>query len=217
METLGIVSADTSPKDVDATELAKTQFWERPYFTIDGKRHNAFININHALMPGAFNPPHEGHLCLADQYEQTYGSRVVFAMCANPPHKDEMTVQDCLKRAQLLRGRDRVFTRDDPYYIDKARRYPYTPMLIGADALLRMFDPKWGLDSATMLNEFESLGTKFYVGGRNIDGAFVSLSDVLDKLPSNLWDSIERLCVEIDGRWDISSTELRNKLSQDSK
>lgn len=230
METLGIVPADISAKATDAAELAKSRFWERPYFTAEGKRHKEFININHALMPGAFNPPHEGHLCLADQYEQTYGSRVVFAMCTNPPHKGELTVQECLQRAQLLRGRDRLFTRDDPYYIDKARRYPYTPMLIGTDALLRMFDPKWGLDPEETLTEFERLGTKFYVGGRVIDGKFVSADDALNTLPMftpNTPDGTKgedgfrarwsNIVVEIDGRWDISSTELRNKLTQDSK
>ena len=91
-----------------------------------------------------------------------------------------------------------------------------------------MFDPKWGLDMDATLDEFEKLGTKFYVFGRTIDGQFVGLSNVLDNLPStldarplrvarNTRRSLENLCVEIDGRWDVSSTELRNKLSQDYK
>lgn len=212
LDALKLTDFNTKMEYKDGTELAKARFWSLPYFTADGKRHRKFVNINHALMPGAFNPPHEGHLCMADMYEQTQGGRVVFSMCANPPHKAEMTVQDCLKRAKMLRGRDRLFTRDDSYYVDKARAFPHTPMLIGADALQRMFDPKWGLNQEETLREFQMLGTRFYVSGREVDGKFVELADVLNSLPSKLATGWFNIAIPMEGRWDISSTQLRERL-----
>lgn len=198
----------------DLSQVAHDRFFARPYFASNGKRYATLDSKHRALMPGNYNPPHEGHFGMADAYENTCGGRVVFSITTNPPHKEAMTVQDCLKRAKLLGGRDKLFTMDDPYYIDKARKYPNTPILIGADALIRMFDPKWGLDLAATFEEFKQLRTKFYVSGRMIDGKFVNGWAPVASLPLNLYNQGNELFVEMNGQWDISSTELRDKVSK---
>lgn len=213
MDTLSIAEDGQSRLEYkDATDLAKARFFGRPYFTADGNRYTKFDNINHALMPGAYNPPHDGHLGMADAFESVYGSKVVFNITTNPPHKEELSVQDCLKRARLLHGRDRLFTRNDPLYLDKARNNPNTAMLIGADALIRMLDPKWGVEIKPLLQEFKDLGTKFYVSGRTIDGKFINGWDAVCTMPDDLYVGYSSLFVEMDGRWDISSTALRNEV-----
>jgi nicotinamide mononucleotide (NMN) deamidase PncC len=201
----------TSTSWRDATALAQASFWNRPFFTADGKRHQKLFNKRCALMPGAYNPPHEGHYGMADSYERQCGGHTVFTVTTNPPHKSKMTVQDCLKRAKLLGGKNRIFTMNDPYYIDKARLFPGTPILIGADAFLRMFDPKWGQDLDVVTNEFSKLGTHFYVCGREVDGKFMRLHDVLKALSFDLQFRWSDLVSEIEGRWDVSSTVIRNK------
>jgi nicotinic acid mononucleotide adenylyltransferase len=196
----------------DVSEKAKAQFFKRPYFTAAGKRLPSLVPVHHAIMPGAFNPPHDGHYGMADEVTHAYGREVVFNTTINPPHKTELTVQECLKRAKLLQGKNRLFTQSDPFYIDKARNYPKTPLVVGADALQRLFDPKWGLDVAATLKEFKSLGATFYVSGRTIDGKFVSGWDAVKTMPDQLYSEYYNLFVEMPGRWDISSTELRNKV-----
>lgn len=214
LEALGILSEEVRADFIchSAVDAAKERFFRNPYFTSDGKRFGGFIPAHlNALMPGAYNPPHEGHFGMATHFENSYGTRTIFQITVNPPHKGELSVQDCLKRAKMLTGRYRLFTRDDPFYIDKARKYPNTSFIIGADALLRMFDPKWGLDLETTLKEFKLLNTHFFVGGRVIDGNFVRGFDIVKTLSPHLYDEYSNLFIEMEGRWDISSSELRRK------
>ena len=196
----------------DATDKATARFLMRPFFTADDKRHNTLPNTKqYALMPGAFNPPHEGHFGVAEAYLRAYGRNVVYEVGANPPHKPALSVQELLKRSKLLQGRDRFFSMDMPLYLDKAKAYPQMPLLIGADALLRMFDPKWGIDTEELLKSFKALKTKFAVSGREIDGKFVGGWKAVATLPDSLYRMYADMFVEMPGRWDISSTELRNK------
>lgn len=205
----------TPPKGIDASELAKERFMLRPFFTMDGKRHHSLVGLARpklfALMPGAFNPPHEGHLGIADSFENDHGRRVVFEVTATPPHKAALSIQDLLKRAKLLQGRDRLFSTNIPMYLDKARAFPGMPLLLGADAMARVLDPKWGLNITNMLKEFNSLGTTLYVAERLVNGETINCDNVTDSLTESQLVLVEDLIQDLPGRWDISSTELRNK------
>lgn len=200
----------------DATEKARAQFMRRPLFTMDGKRHSSLPNEKgFALMPGAFNPPHEGHFGITESMRKGYAKRVVFEVTSDPPHKDALTVQDMLKRAKLLHGHDRFFSTSIPMYIDKARAYPGMSLLLGADAMVRMLDPKWGMDVYELFNEFDNLDTTLLVAGRMIGDKFVTRDDILQDLKPLYrlqdWSMMRDVMQSVDGRFDISSTELRNK------
>jgi nicotinamide mononucleotide (NMN) deamidase PncC len=202
----------------DATELARSQFFKRPFFTAYGKRieasspHEEYSLDHTALMSGAFNPPHDGHFGIVDAMWRDHGMQVVFETTANPPHKAALTVQELLKRAKLLQGHDRLFTQDLPLYLDKARAFPGVPLVMGADAALRLLDPKWGQDPVETFREFDKLGTMLYIVGRNIDGKFVNRDSIWDRLPSGALDLYAKTTRRVKGEWDISSTELRNKV-----
>lgn len=197
----------------DATELARSRFFARPFFTHDGKRHAKMENLNRfALMPGSFNPPHEGHFGLVNSFLESRGKRVVFEVGTNPPHKPALSVQDLLKRAKLLNGQDRLFTQDIAKYLEKARTYPGMDMLMGADTLLRILDPKWGFDPIPMMHEICSLGNNFYVSGREVDGKFVTRDDIVKKIDEMAPNGgLGCMIYPLNGRWDVSSTELRAK------
>ena len=127
-----------------AEDKAKARFFERPFFAANGQRFSTMPHNKHvALMPGAYNPPHEGHFGTAQHVMDEYGRTVVYEVTAEPPHKEALPVQLLLQRAKLLHGRDRLFTRKEPFYIDKARAFPGIPLVLGADAMVRMLDPKW--------------------------------------------------------------------------
>jgi nicotinamide mononucleotide (NMN) deamidase PncC len=200
----------------DATELARSRFFARPFFTSDGKRHAQVENAkDYALMPGSFNPPHEGHLGLADSFRRKHGKNVLFEIGTKPPHKAPPTVQELLKRAKLLRGRDVLFTTDIPMYLEKAKAFPGVPLLMGADTLLRILDPKWGVNPSTLIRELRKLQTKLYVAERLVDGKPVDCDDIVDQLDDIFSDEEMDMAYwviqDIEGRWDVSSTELRNK------
>jgi nicotinic acid mononucleotide adenylyltransferase len=151
--------------------------------------------------PGTFDPPHEGHFGMARAVEAVTGKRAVWWITADPPHKPSVPFAELLGRVTRLKGHDTLFSRGDPLYIDKARRYPGCAFVIGTDALARMLDPKWGPSVAALVDEFRRLETRFYVTSRVVDGALVTLRDLPDA-PADL-------CIEVEGRWDVSSTELR--------
>jgi hypothetical protein len=210
-EAVGIGMAPL--KGEDASELAKERFFLRPFFSASGKRYATIPNHkSFGLMSGAFNPPHEGHFGIADNFTSAFGKQVVFEVSATPPHKAALTVQELLKRSKMLQGRDRLFSTNIPFYIDKARAFPGSPLILGADALLRMLDPKWGIDVHKMMDEFQDLGNRLYTAPRMVDNKLIGwpeINEAMDRLSELDEDfSIQ----EIPGRWDISSTELRNKI-----
>ena len=197
----------------DNTELARSRFFERPYFSANGKRSAQLPNSKHwALMSGAYNPPHEGHFGIANQVWEDFAHKTVFEITAEPPHKDGLSIQEMLKRAKSLKGYDALFTRKEPFYLDKARKFPGMPLVMGADAMLRMLDPKWGLNIIEMFKEFKRLGTKLYVSGRSVNGERTSNEDILETVSSELAPLYVELTETINGHWDFSSTEIRNRL-----
>lgn len=217
LETVFDITESPLVKDVyDTSKIARERFFLRPFFAANGKRLETMPTNKHlSMMPGAYNPPHEGHLGTAQAVMDEYGRSVVFEVTAEPPHKEALTVQQLLQRAKLLQGHDRLFTRKEPYYLDKAKSFPGIPMVLGADAMVRMLDPKWGINPVDLFKEFISLDTKLLVAGRMIDGKFTTCQDILDGLLKNtsvgIWALATNVLMPVDGRWDISSTELRNK------
>lgn len=200
----------------DASQLAHDRFMARPFFGANGKRLNNLPEGRYALYPGAYNPPHEGHFGVAKAAMDDYNYKAVFEVTAEPPHKDALTVQQLLQRAKLLQGHDRLFTAKLPFYLDKARKYQKKPLILGADAMVRMLDPKWGLDAGEMFGAFYDFGTKLFVASREVNGVMTSCEDILDDIKTNhpfkVWASARIVMMPLKGEWNISSTEIRSKL-----
>jgi hypothetical protein len=106
---------------------------------------------------------------MARAVEAMTGDRPVWWITAEPPHKPAVPFAELLARATRLRGHDTLFSRGDPLYIDKARRYPGCAFVIGTDALARMLDPKWGPSVSALVDEFRRLETRFYVTSEAVD------------------------------------------------
>ena len=199
----------------NVTEKAKELFFKRPFFTANGKRLAKVpqgAEDHYAMMPGSFNPPHAGHLGLAETFRAEHGKSVLFEIGTNPPHKTPPTVQELLQRAKLLKGQDVLFSRNMPMYIEKAAMFHGMDFIVGADTMLRILDPKWGVDPYTVMSHIKGYGNEFYVSGREMDGKFITRDDIVDKLPSDYIMEFGPIIHHLEGRWDVSSTELRNKL-----
>jgi hypothetical protein len=186
-------------EQVKRDELAMEVLLTHPLFAVSGKRPEPPANGNGlTLFPGAFNPPHEGHVWMAKEHGAT------FHVTINPPHKPALTVAEVLQRAKLLEGFPRIFTVGDPLYIDKARRFPGAKILIGVDALERMLDPKWGVEIAPLLSELRQLGIRFLVADREINGTIQTL-DHITGAPMDLCERVLRPAQHL----AMSSTKLR--------
>jgi nicotinate-nucleotide adenylyltransferase len=89
-----------------------------------------------ALLGGTFNPPHNGHVVLADTAQQRFGEEVVVVVAVRPGHKDVELDGDI--RFQLARAAfpDREVEHDaHERTVDmlKAGRWHEPLFLIGAD------------------------------------------------------------------------------------
>ena len=207
---------DASAKWVPTAELQATRegcrveeaydrFLSRAVFWADGTRGESVDREVGAIFPGAFNPPHDGHFGISKQVP----GDTLFAVTVDPPHKAALSLPDVLRRVKRMRGANLVFTKGDALYIDKARQNPGKAFVVGADALIRMLDPKWGVEVEPLLEEFTKLRTLFYVVGREVEGKWQSMNDVLPMVPAKYRERF----LMIEGRWDVSSTELRQSRS----
>lgn len=201
---------------IDVTPSAIHLLMARPYWQHDGKRlpesaltsqvichaTDSSERINRAIFPGAFNPPHEAHFSIARK------TNAVFNLELSPPHKGLLNVTTVLQRLKMLRHSDVILTNGCPLYIDKSTRFNDHPIVMGADAFIRMLDPKWGPEPAKMLEQFSQNGTKLMVFGREVDGKYVSADEAISRVPesASCYD-----LVPVDGRWDISSSQIRAK------
>lgn len=191
----------------DVTTLAFEQFFKHP-FLVHGARksfysHGRMTDID-TFFPGAFNPPHAGHFANA---ANAAGPNTIFHITVNPPHKPEMKLGDILQRASYFKDHQVLFTRDDPMYLDKARRFPVSAFILGTDALLRMLDPKWGYETIPMLKELADLRIRFKVSRKEIDGKLVALENILSAVPEKFHYMFSELPPT--GYAKISSTEIR--------
>jgi len=201
-ETMSLAHVQTP---YDGMELASEAFWGNPFFGKNGERYPMPFRVE-ALFPGSFNPPHAGHFGMAKAFQSATKLDPTFHITAVSPHKPALSVVDMLQRAKLLHGFNRAFSTLDPLYLDKAKKFPGCPILLGADSLERMVDPKWGVSPEELSREFSRLGTQFYVPEvRAIGGQEVRARELA--LPPGLIVNL------IPGRWDISSSELRASAS----
>ncbi len=209
LRAAGIESVNSLTLSVqDSSALALERFYVHPFFSKNGDRLAA-PPADVVLMPGSYNPPHPGHVGLAVEVGNKSLKPVVFHVTADGPHKSPLSLQDLLKRTRMLRGHDRLFTRGDALYIDKARRFPGVPIAMGADSLQRMLDPKWGQDVMQMLFEFSQLGTRFYVSDRPVDGKVLTMVEVMASSNLKNFDLLFQLFHHVPGIWDFSSTQVR--------
>ena len=191
--------------------------FSRPLFTSWGGREEftAKGGENIVFLSGSFNPLHDGHRNMAAAVEKATGRKVIYNTTADSVHKNWLTVTEMLTRAAQVRvdhwnGHPYpiLFTQNDPLFVDKIRLFPGANFAVGADTVARMLEPVWYPDGELgvqrMLDELRDGGAHFFVFGRQIGDRFMTMMDI------RMHHSLLSMFTPIDGRWDISSTEIRN-------
>jgi hypothetical protein len=165
------------------------------------------------VFPGAFNPPHVGHLQMAALAERRLGQPLAWELSIANVDKPLLDFLAIRTRVQALRREDDTrpiaLTRA-PTFREKAALFPGATFVVGADTIVRIADPRYyGGDAAqrdAAVAAIAAQGCRFLVFGRQLADGFQTLSG-LDLPPA-----LAVLCQEVPAeefREDISSTEIR--------
>ncbi|MEM8769300.1 MAG: hypothetical protein AAGE43_17815 [Pseudomonadota bacterium] len=161
------------------------------------------------ILPGAFNPLHEGHRQMLDIAEAITGRSGAYELSVANVDKPFLDYREIETRlAQFDRP---VWLTRLPTFLEKARRFPGATFVVGLDTLVRIADVRY-YGNVTLrdeaLAELIEQDARYLVFGRVLDGEFKVLEDVLDRLPERI---IERSSGIGADRFQnpISSTGLR--------
>ncbi len=162
------------------------------------------------LLPGAFNPLHDGHIAMAQFAARHYGAPVAFEICANNVDKPRLNYLALRNRVAQFDASTPVWVTNTATFIEKARRFPGVKFVVGVDTASRIGDAKYyGNDPvrlAAAVGELAALRCEFLVFGRTVSGRFTGLDDIA--LPA----ALRAICTAVPAtefRNDVSSTALR--------
>ena len=162
------------------------------------------------ILPGSFNPLHDGHRKLATAASKILGAPVAYELSITNVDKPPLGEHVIRDRVSQFAGLGTVIVTDAHVFSQKAKLFPDGVLIIGADTLSRLVDPNYyGGDEARMLlalSEIESAGCRFLVAGRLDGDEYRALGDVtLPPMFAGLFQEIP----ESKFREDVSSSGLR--------
>ncbi|HSG15078.1 MAG TPA: hypothetical protein VLE70_01995 [Anaerolineae bacterium] len=168
-----------------------------------------------AILPGAFNPLHQGHTALSQVAAEELQKDVIFELTAINADKPPLADYQVLGRLLQFAGRYPVLVSAGPTFLTKARLFPGTTFVIGYDTAARILQPHYygGRQDQMLaaLAEIRERRCDFLVAGRSDDnGRFHEASDL--RVP----DSLDDLFRPLPGsrfRHDISSSAIRSGIS----
>jgi len=163
-----------------------------------------------ALLPGAFNPLHDGHRKMATYASERLGVPVAYELCVRNVDKPSLHFLAIQHRLAQFNTDAPVWLTRAPTFVEKARHFPGVQFVVGIDTLARIAEPRYyGSDRDARdqaISEMRELGVGFLVFGRRIGERFSTLEDL------DIPGALQALCTGVDEkdfRNDLSSTAIR--------
>jgi len=163
------------------------------------------------LLPGSFNPLHDGHVSLARVAEELRQLPLAFEISVTNVDKPPLADATVRRRVAQFAWTSPVELTRAPTFLDKSRLFPGSTFVIGADTAQRLFMPKYYGDNEDRmhlaLEEIANSGASFLVACRiDASGRMRALPDIaVPRRYANLFTEIPEHLF----RADTSSTEIR--------
>jgi hypothetical protein len=163
------------------------------------------------VLPGSFNPVHDGHVSLARAAEEIRQQPATFEISVANVDKPPLTGETVRHRIAQFAGKRPVELTRAPTFLDKSRLFPGATFVIGADTAERLVARRYyGDDEDRMdaaLAEIANAGCSFLVAVRvDAAGRVRTLSDIA--IPSRYAGLFTEI-PEHRFRLDTSSSEIR--------
>jgi hypothetical protein len=169
------------------------------------------------LLPGSFNPLHEGHLGMAAVAARLAGKPIAFEITIDNVDKPSLIIEEVCRRVRQFTGTFPLWLTRAPTFAEKAPLFPGTTFVVGYDTADRLVQAKYyGNSEKQMAEALESIrhhACRFLVAGRSDQNRerFLTLADVA--MPEQFRDLFEAI-PESEFRLDLSSTQVRNWMNR---
>jgi hypothetical protein len=161
------------------------------------------------VLPGSFNPLHEGHRELRAAAEFWLHGPVYYELSVTNVDKPPLDPQVIEVRVRQFDAHPICIT-SAPTFVAKAQLLPQVTFIVGADTALRIVESRYyGGSESTLKAALETIrqtGCRFLVAGRLFQGRFLTASNI--GIPEGYEDLFDPL-PEAQFRRDVSSTDLR--------
>ena len=165
-----------------------------------------------AVLPGAFNPLHDGHRGMRADASRRLGCPVGYELSITNVDKLPLDYRELNARLAQSDQGDFVVT-NAPTFVDKARALGAVVFVVGTDTMERIAAPRYYGGVAqrdAAIGELSARGGTFLVYGRVAPSGFRTLEEL--RMPA----ALVALCTgvpESEFRKDLSSTELREAMA----
>ena len=186
---------------------------EQPWATVDhiDCRVSAGGALPGIVVPGSFNPLHEGHDALLKAALRRASGSAAYEISIANVDKPALSADELVTRVAQVPRYAKVVVTNAPTFVEKARLLPGTAFAVGADTAVRILEPRYyggAEEMAQALSELRDLCARFYVAERRVGERLLRLDDLrVPPSAADMFEAIPASEVEV----DISSTELRER------